>query len=114
MIHSPGISQLQPISAQMSSTNSDRVGADKCIDGITDGTSAVCHSFVEPAPWLALDFGDGTSVAVEKVVLYNRGDSKAARTRQVEVRDADIFSNYVQWRSFAGDFSRTCRLWATS
>ena len=87
MIHSPGISQLQPISAQLSSTNSDRVGADKCIDGITDGT--ICHSIREKAPWLALDFGDGASVAVEKVVLYNRGDSKAARTRQVEVRLAE-------------------------
>ena len=89
MMHSPGIGQLQPISAQLSSTLSTDVGADKCIDGITDGASGVCHSNMEPAPWLALDFGDGASVAVEKVVLYNRGDSNAARTRQVEIRLAE-------------------------
>ena len=89
MMHSPGIGQLQPISAQLSSTLSTDVGADKCIDGITDGTSAVCQSNMEPSPWLALDFGDGASVAVEKVVLYNRGDFNAARTRQVEIRLAE-------------------------
>ena len=37
-------------------------------------------------PWTS---GMGASVAVEKVVLYNRGDFNAARTRQVEIRLAE-------------------------
>ena len=33
-----------------------------------------------------LDFGEGAKVSIERVLLYNREDSAAARTKNVEVR----------------------------
>ena len=48
----------------------------------------MCHTNHEQAPWLALDYGDGVRVSVEKVVLYNT-DHNAARTKNIEVRISD-------------------------
>ena len=90
--HSSGVHQLQPITALLSSTHNpwgSDGGAENCIDGITLTNSAnggLCHSQIEAAPWLALDFGEGAKVSIERVLLYNREDSAAARTKNVEVR----------------------------
>ena len=40
----------------------------------------------DPAPWIALDFGDDVRVKVGKVVLANRVDCCGKRTANVEVR----------------------------
>ena len=77
--------QLQPFSAHTSSSYNADTGPEKCIDGITDTDAEMCHSRLETAPWVALDFGYGSKVSVEKVVLYNRGNYNAGRTRNVEV-----------------------------
>ena len=69
----------------MSSSYNADTGPEKCIDGITDADAEMCHSRLETAPWVALDFGYGSKVSVEKVVLYNRGNYNAGRTRNVEV-----------------------------
>ena len=71
----------------MSSISDENHDAEKCIDGITDGSN-MCHTNHEQAPWLALDYGDGVRVSVEKVVLYNT-DHNAARTKNIEVRISD-------------------------
>ena len=88
--HSSGVHQLQPITALLSSTHNPLAGgggADKCIDGITNSADGnLCHSQIEAAPWLVLDFGEGAKVSIERVLLYNREDSAAARTKNVEVR----------------------------
>merc|ERR1712179_699779 len=44
---------------------------------------------VDPAPWLAVDFGEESRVSVGKVVLANRGDCCGKRTAKVEVRLTD-------------------------
>ena len=88
--HSSGVHQLQPITALLSTTYNPLAGgggADKCIDGITNSADGnLCHSQIEAAPWLVLDFGEGAKVSIERVLLYNREDSAAARTKNVEVR----------------------------
>ena len=43
----------------------------------------MCHTEVEPAPWLAIDYG--TSVTVRRVEIFNR-DGFGDRTRNVDVR----------------------------
>ena len=42
----------------------------------------------DPYPWLALDYGEGVEVSVEKVVIYNR-PAIGARTRNIEVQISD-------------------------
>ena len=88
--HSSGVHQLKPITALLSTTYNPLAGgggADKCIDGITNSADGnLCHSQIEAAPWLVLDFGEGAKVSIERVLLYNREDSAAARTKNVEVR----------------------------
>ena len=80
---------------------SHNLGAEKCIDGITDGPDSgnpgddLCHtSYLPPSyperpwthnyPWLAIDFG--IEVYVKKVVLFNRRDCCYSRTRNVTIR----------------------------
>ena len=78
--------ELRPAAALMSSTYNDNNNAGKCIDGITDGSN-MCLTENDMAPWLALDFGEGVRVSVEKVVLHNMNgdDNMAVRTRNVEI-----------------------------
>ena len=70
----------------LSSIKYEGWGADKCIDGITDGPD-MCHTDYDEAPWIALDFGEGLTVSVHKVFLYNR--AAAGRTRNVTIRLSD-------------------------
>ena len=77
-------------------------GADKCIDGITDGPDSgnpgddLCHTSYPPPPeylgsgiwihnypWLAIDFG--VEVFVKKVVLFNRRECCYNRTRNISI-----------------------------
>ena len=53
----------------------------------------MCHSKKETAPWLALDYGKGTKVSVEKVLLFNRRDGGYERTRNVQIRISDNLPN---------------------
>ena len=46
----------------------------------------MCISKAEFAPWLALDYGEGKRVSVEKVFLYNRNDRHWERTKNVQIR----------------------------
>ena len=76
----------------LSSIKYEGWGADKCIDGITDGPD-MCHTNYDEAPWIALDFGEDLTVSVHKVFLYNRADAGrpdlAGRTRNVTIRLSD-------------------------
>merc|ERR1719167_808217 len=101
--------QLNPVAAFLSSEYVDpkntslsyNFGADKCIDGITDGPDSgnpgddLCHTSYPPPsdpkrpwihnyPWLAIDFGN--EVYVKKVVLFNRRECCYSRTRNVTIR----------------------------
>ena len=72
--------------------DSKKFGAGNCIDGDTSsdtrgGHHHMCHTNKERAPWIAIDYG--TSVAVERVEIFNRGDCCGQRTRNVEVRISD-------------------------
>ena len=82
-----GVQLLQPVTAQMSSTDSSRT-ADRCIDGDTETDAYhggnMCHTQDEPFPWLAIDYG--TSVAVKRVEIFNRDDCCGDRTKNVDVR----------------------------
>ena len=49
-------------------------------------SSACVIQNVNRAPWLALDYGEGAKVSVEKVVLLNRVDCCGDRTKNVEIR----------------------------
>ena len=85
---SPGseIKKLLPVAATLSTTYK-HFSAKKCINGVTNrNLKDLCHSKRELAPWLALDYGKGAKVSVEKVVLFNRADSYAGRTKNVEMR----------------------------
>ena len=79
----------------MSSTYHEGNGPDKCIDGITDGPDShpgdLCHTSLEPTPWLSMDFRNKSRVSLETVLLYNRMDSSAngARAKNVEIRISD-------------------------
>ena len=80
--------QLTPSAVSLSSTHKHHP-AEKCING-KDGD--FCHSNgkkPDPAPWLAVDFGEESRVSVGKVVLANRGDCCGKRTAKVEVRLTD-------------------------
>ena len=50
----------------------------------------MCHTEVEPAPWLAIDYG--TSVTVRRVEIFNR-DGFGDRTRNVDVRISNELPN---------------------
>ena len=100
---------------QSSTHNNDdhRFGAGNCIDGDTDsdkgpdGHWAICLTLAGTKPWFAIDYG--TSVAVQRVDLFNRG-GYGGRTRNVEVRisnelpssSSEMFSGGNLLGSFAG------------
>ena len=84
-------------------------GAEKCIDGIISvDTHKVCHTWGDPAPWLAIDYR--ISVTVQRVELFNRIGSHGDRTRNVDVRISDelpasgsqMFSGGTLFGHFAG------------
>ena len=95
----------------------EKFGAGNCIDGNTSSdlgpegrygrTYAICQTSRDAAPWIAVDYG--TSVAVERVEIFNRGTS-GRRTRNVEVRVSDslptsgsrMFSGGILVGRFAG------------
>jgi len=88
--------KLEPSEASMSSSYDDRYySAQKCINGKYPGRiwgqkEDICVTMKDPAPWVAIDYGDKTRVSVEKVVLVNRGhNSFGHRTAAVEVRLSD-------------------------
>ena len=104
------------MTATQSSTyasDTNQFGAGNCIDGNTgsdlgpDGRYAICHTSHDTAPWIAVDYG--TSVAVERVEIFNRGTS-GRRTQNVEVRISDslptsgsrMFSGGILLGRFAG------------
>ena len=61
------------------------------MDGITDGPDShdsegdLCVTNYEKAPWLALDYGDGAKIYVEKVVIVNRKNCCYDRTKNVTI-----------------------------
>ena len=81
----------------MSSTHT-KYKAKYCINGKDDGPDEgknhdMCATQdtwngkkADPAPWIALDFGDEARVSVGKVVLANRINCCGKRTARVEVR----------------------------
>ena len=84
-------------------------GAEKCIDGIISvDTHKVCHTWGDPAPWLAIDYR--ISVTVQRVELFNRIGCCGERTRNVDVRISDelptsgsqMFSGGTLFGHFAG------------
>ena len=77
---------MLPVGATLSTTYK-HFNAKNCIDGVSNGKiKGLCHSKRERAPWLALDYGEGAKVSVEKVVLLNRVDCCGDRTKNVEIR----------------------------
>ena len=119
MSTSPLQVELSPAFAFMSSTLQhppDDLGPGMCIDGSSEQLPwgsipgpGFCHTDLDPAPWLAIDYGYRARVSVEKVVLYNR-DENFERTRNVEVRLSDelptaaeiMFSGGTLLGTFAG------------
>ena len=119
MSTSPLQGELSPAFAFMSSTLQhppDDLGPGMCIDGSSEQLPwgsipgpGFCHTDLDPAPWLAIDYGYRARVSVEKVVLYNR-DENFERTRNVEVRLSDelptsaeiMFSGGTLLGTFAG------------
>ena len=71
---SGAVVKLQPVAATLSNTyycSQIRCGAFRCIDGLTNDTKEnQCPTHPDPAPWLALDFGEEAQVSVEKTVLF--------------------------------------------
>merc|ERR1712203_6907 len=92
----PGVNSLllQPVTATQSSTRAG-FSASKCIDGDTTGPDSgfddrgddMCHTNEEPAPWIALDFGE--TVLVNRVEIFNRVACCGDRTENVDVHVAD-------------------------
>lgn len=97
MCVSTGQEELKPTTASMSSTHT-KFKAELCINGKDDGpdegkNTDMCSTLdgkkADPAPWIALDFGDEARVSVGKVVLANRINCCGKRTAKVEVRLAN-------------------------
>merc|ERR1712203_674454 len=92
----PGVNSLllQPVTATQSSTRAG-FSATKCIDRDTTGPDSgfddrgddMCHTNEEPAPWIALDFGE--TVLVNRVEIFNRVACCGDRTENVDVHVAD-------------------------
>jgi hypothetical protein len=85
--------------AKMSSTYKDSAyqagafQAENCINGDMESSSVsnMCHTTLENAPWLAIDFGQ--VVEVTSITIYNRKDDRWAtgdRFRNAEVRVTDV------------------------
>ena len=97
--------KLLPVAVLQSSLfhcKSVKCGSFKCIDGLTNDD--LCHTNAEPAPWLALDFGEEAQVSVEKTVLLNRKDQFANRTRNIEVWLADAVPTNEDYGHMLGTF----------
>ena len=94
-------------------------GADKCIDGVTDGPDSgnpgddLCHTSYPPPPdperpwlrnypWLAIDFG--VEVFVKKVVLFNRRECCYNRTRNVTISTSNVLPNSDRNRYYEGSW----------
>ena len=70
--------------------------AEFCIDGKEEGAergkaNTMCHTNnggkkSDPFPWVAIDYGKGVKVSVEKVIIANRVGCCGHRTLNVEVR----------------------------
>ena len=78
--------------------------AERCIDGVVQGfgSTEMCHTLFEPAPWVAISFADyGHVFSVGHVVLFNRLDQNARRTKNVEIRLADEMPKSAQ-KMFSG------------
>lgn len=99
-----GLPLLPIVGASLSSQHHEHnFGALKCIDGIekhvynsmchTDDYSAAFnpHNPRRSAPWLKLDLQEEWEV--QSVIIYNRGDCCGHRTRNVEVRVVDDFTD---------------------
>ena len=71
--------KLVPANASMSSVYFIDHSAGQCTK-----EGGICMTQGETAPWLALDYGG--EVNVSRVVLINRNDSWAARTKNVNIR----------------------------
>ena len=116
------VAELKPVSATQSSLyggewgDVNQVGAGNCIDGDTSsdflgGLLALCITNRERAPWIAIDYG--SSVTIERVEIFNRGDCCGERTQNVEVRISDtiptsgsqMFSEGTVLGRFAGPAS---------
>ena len=117
----PGSEKITPATALLSSTVLPVFSASKCIDGklqVHPDSRSMCVSKKEFAPWLALDFGKGARVSVEKVVLIVRRDepwlSPWARTKNVQIRLSNelpstgkkVFSGGEVLGSFKGPATR--------
>ena len=102
LLNVPGhATKLKPVAAFQSSRsenlhNAERLGPEKCIDGIIDNLGdfwhpnfSLCATRTQRAPWLAIDYGEGVKVSVEEVVLYDRVDCCIGRTRNIEIWLAD-------------------------
>merc|ERR1712055_358254 len=87
--------QLKPSTASMSSQYTT-YKAEFCIDGKEEGAekgkaNTMCHTNnggkkSDPFPWVAIDYGKGVKVSVEKVIIANRVSCCGHRTLNVEVR----------------------------
>ena len=78
----------------------------KCIDGVKDGGSSdICHTQSESAPWLAIEFDK--KVSVSKVVIYNRKDGSGERLRNVEVRVTNVLPTSGSTRFTGGQLLGT-------
>merc|ERR1712055_354258 len=90
--------QLKPSTASMSSQYTT-YKAEFCIDGKEEGAEygkakTMCHTNnggkkSDPFPWVAIDYGKGVKVSVEKVIIANRVKTGGHRTLNVEVRLTD-------------------------
>jgi len=118
-----GAEKLTPVTANLSSTLVSSFGhnytASVCIDGVTKVqhfkfAPQICKSKKELAPWLALDYGNGSKVSVEKVFLFNRKDFGFAKTKNVQIRISNklpangkaIFTGGVVLGTFKGPATR--------
>ena len=70
----------------LSSRNKAENIADNCIDGVT-GDNKLCHTMLEAAPWLAIDYG--RPVIVKSVEIFNRRGKTARRLKNVDIHVAD-------------------------
>ena len=92
--------KLVPVAATLSSTLEDHswngpgsFGASNCIDGnrggpeVVDNVAKFCVTNGEPAPWLAIDYGN--SATVQRVEIFTRNGCCGETTRNVDVRISD-------------------------
>ena len=81
--------------------------AEMCIDGVLTGINDGCHTNRETAPWLALDFGANTQIAVDRVIIHNRDGCWGEKTRNAEIRVADVLPESGQVMFSGGELVGT-------